>query len=915
MTKEVLFGSRASTPRGSEARTPPTPAPAPAPDPNGWVTSPPAVMVKVQDIQDTSHAHLNGQFGVVLWYAADRARYTVQMSISQAVVSLWVGNLRKYSLDSSPTLPTLPTTTTTPKKSTRGTSEDFFDPRDSSDDSSDDNVGPSAAPAPQQSVTQARTPRGNEARTPRAPDPNGWVTSPPSVMVKVQDIQDTRLAEHNGHEGVVLRYDFDMREYEVEMSISQDVVWLESANLRQASDTPHDGSDGNRLPTPPTTPATPTPPITMPPATDPNGWATSPPSVMVKVQDTIAHLNGQLGVVLQYAADRALYTVQMSISQDVVSLKAANLRNTSDMVDQIHDTPNDGSDGNGPEFTEEQQEQFIADLSPRSYDADVRDLVFGGWYYLRLPFPPNLETPKDDQTVKTASFAHATKLLQFFQADFIALLAGSDVGYGNDPERLDERLLNTKAPILDTKFFATALASASIHEIYRSAYTVELSCALTKNNKIDYGASGGYAGVSLGFKRTSESEEISEEKHVVGVTDNTYKWATTEVGIERTCLHKYITKECQDHVQFIQDKLENGREDNDESRANLTFAEKRVEKFIAEYGTHMVLKSSHGYRHVTASETTVRNKQELQRFNRSLELSALSYATATLSAENDVKKQTNSSTSLEGAWTVGSKGNFERAIKGDIEGSKWLEHCGHLGDAGVISHDETMAIFDLVRLNPDYELASEALRYWTFVRVRDLQQGWKENVMAMSYKLFFRDSCPDNAGVYVTIDAGDEGNVSYYHECPKKQGSKVSLRTEFPRQVGHVAEVADDDARGFKIQSIDGSNLKEILSEVWIYRRCLVWDDDGNVEGEVSKTVEKIFEGNTGSMHKMDLEKESGATCSIGEARTELLGPVKPEGEEREETCWTKLCGILSVRSNVDNVEQKVESTSTTEVR
>jgi hypothetical protein len=73
----------------------------------------------------------------------------------------------------------------------------------------------------------------------------------------------------------------------------------------------------------------------MPAATDPNGWATSPPSVLVKVQETSkAELNGKTGVVLQYAADRERYTVQMAVSQDVVSLKAANLKKCS-MYEQM----------------------------------------------------------------------------------------------------------------------------------------------------------------------------------------------------------------------------------------------------------------------------------------------------------------------------------------------------------------------------------------------------------------------------------------------------------------------------------------------------------------------------------------------------------------------------------------------------
>lgn len=59
---------------------------------------------------------------------------------------------------------------------------------------------------------------------------------------------------------------------------------------------------------------------------DSNGWVTSPPSTLVKITGTSRDaLNGQIGIVLQYHDERARYTVQMAITQDVVSLKPSNL--------------------------------------------------------------------------------------------------------------------------------------------------------------------------------------------------------------------------------------------------------------------------------------------------------------------------------------------------------------------------------------------------------------------------------------------------------------------------------------------------------------------------------------------------------------------------------------------------------------
>jgi hypothetical protein len=60
--------------------------------------------------------------------------------------------------------------------------------------------------------------------------------------------------------------------------------------------------------------------------TDPNGWVQNPPSVFVKVHGTSREMiNGKLGLVLQYAADRGRYTVLLCESQDPVSLKSDNL--------------------------------------------------------------------------------------------------------------------------------------------------------------------------------------------------------------------------------------------------------------------------------------------------------------------------------------------------------------------------------------------------------------------------------------------------------------------------------------------------------------------------------------------------------------------------------------------------------------
>ena len=63
-------------------------------DPNGWVTQPPATMVKVVN---TSRDVLNGKLGIVLAYQSDRGRYVVLMTVTQEQVSLKPDNLVKGS--------------------------------------------------------------------------------------------------------------------------------------------------------------------------------------------------------------------------------------------------------------------------------------------------------------------------------------------------------------------------------------------------------------------------------------------------------------------------------------------------------------------------------------------------------------------------------------------------------------------------------------------------------------------------------------------------------------------------------------------------------------------------------------------------------------------------------------------------
>lgn len=65
-----------------------------------------------------------------------------------------------------------------------------------------------------------------------ASDPNGWVTNPPTTIVK---IQNTSRADRNGALGVVLQYAADRQRYTVHVAVTQDQIALKAENLVKAT--------------------------------------------------------------------------------------------------------------------------------------------------------------------------------------------------------------------------------------------------------------------------------------------------------------------------------------------------------------------------------------------------------------------------------------------------------------------------------------------------------------------------------------------------------------------------------------------------------------------------------------------------------------------------------------------------------
>jgi len=289
-------------------------------------------------------------------------------------------------------------------------------------------------------------------------------------------------------------------------------------------------------------------------------------------------------------------------------------------------------------------------------------------------------------------------------------------------------------------------------------------------------------------------------------------------------LYKFLTKDCKDALQKINDE---------EVKPELSH---ELSSFIGKYGTHVVLECTHGYRMEKVERMKVTSDKKLQDFKADIMASVLGYAGIHAGYQHQQHKAGERTENSLGIKNIGSKEHMKEAIKGNgINFEKMMQYSSEGGDAGVISHDWNMMIAEmLLAENSPYMTAAKRLQYWTHVRINDLKAGWDEGLFATSYELIFvhnqktkeKKKKTHDKSICVTI-----GGRTVVHQHPGNDTESC----------GHVTNVHSNEAKRVQISVLDNElELKEVLAKITVYRRVLrskTFPDLPNLSNDENKCV------------------------------------------------------------------------------
>lgn len=432
-----------------------------------------------------------------------------------------------------------------------------------------------------------------------------------------------------------------------------------------------------------------------------------------------------------------------------------------------------------------------------------------GAEYMLPPFPHTLSNR--DNAVELRE-TYSKKWL-------IELLYASDVGFGTDPELLEQTIMNVKAPVLDRALFPTLDFDDNLHRPFQKAHVLLQDRTVSKNNKINFGLGVHFEGISVGFKIAHDSSKISQESNLLGVADEGYRWAKTRSHLKHEKLYRYLHRDCVRALFNMKQEMEDFKKarkqgqgiKGKEAHQNLSYL---LTDFIEKYGTHVVLECSHGYRKLQVEKKTMEEVTSIQEFRSQIGVKCMDILKI-LSFESDHKKAEENlkAEKSDEKYYVGSPISLSRALCENFGIKTWHRLVSAGGDAKVICHDKTMMIADVVQYCSRLSDVSQLLKFWTFTRVRDLQQGmnvrnkiilykffltqkpnnigWDKSLFACSYKLTFKKK--DSEGVYVDV-YGKRHMNSYVFQEPVDEKTSVSYIT--PVRSTHVVEVkvstADD---------------------------------------------------------------------------------------------------------------------------
>jgi hypothetical protein len=370
---------------------------------------------------------------------------------------------------------------------------------------------------------------------------------------------------------------------------------------------------------------------------------------------------------------------------------------------------------------------------------------------------------------------------------------------------------------------------------------------------------------------------------VIGVVDYKYVWATTELRIYVKSLHKYLKDDCCKRLNEIKRCA-----DNDTDLLTLLI---ETSRFITSYGTHIILKCSHGYRLQRFMERAVTKVEHLDNFKFGLQLSAFEYARIGVSGERNMEEAFEIERKVDSTSTVGTKANISKAMNGKIPLDKWKDLCAYGGDADVVSHDKTLLISEVVVHNQEWKQVADVLRYWTYVHIRDLQAGWSGPLDAVSYTIEFKKGIREWCGIY--IDLRDDSDITldsklhtYDPDFPSRK-NKIEfllIRSKDPnipdmRKLGFVSISASSTrARKVCVSTYRGERLVDVVKNICIYCRRVksrLNPTTGDKEGEVCEYT--IIPDGDHSEFTWTLNDES-ALMSVDQARDKVTKEV-PEAK------------------------------------
>ena len=513
-------------------------------------------------------------------------------------------------------------------------------------------------------------------------------------------------------------------------------------------------------------------------------------------------------------------------------------------------------------------------------------MMEAGESYLDLPVPRKLRadgrydgplamlSTEERQEDINKSRAKAAHLLGYVSPELVSIMANTDVGIGTDPERIEQCILNKKKQVLQRKIFATCLAHAGMYETVEAVHAITEESQLRNGRKLDFGFAGNFEGVQLGFETAHETSKNAKDQRIIAIADLRFQWATTESRIHREKLYKYLTDDCKQALF----KLEVPHAPETKDLENLA---KSLSLFIEKYGTHVVLRCTHGYRLEKVARTTVHEKGDLHKFKAGMMASLLGYAGIRTSYQQELLKSSGRTENSVGVKNIGSIEHMKQALEGtDVTCDTLMNYASEeAGDAGVISHDWNMMIADVVAsYSPT---ASKRLRYWTYVRINDLKAGWNEGLFSVSFQLHFKHWSSEDA-VCVTI-----GGRTTVHKCPKEARNLI---------VTHITNVRNDEANAVQVSALHGLKLHSILSKITVFRRYLIGnaDKDGlvlatdilvdrNTRGTLKRTLfsmetwqawKQRDDGEHAAVDNDGGTKSTGSHTSAGGKSSVVVGPA-----------------------------------------